>query len=283
MRLVARNASTGFTLTEALVGILIVSVVGLAMVGVFRTNNQASLQQNTVLDVQENLRVAMDRVTGVLRTAGHGVPDRDLELWVDWVTDADVDLTDDEPVEVVDGGTAPDSLVVIACTGRPVARLAEDVAAGTTTFDVASLVPDGSGGSEPVNDLLDASAKRLIRMEREHARVTAQSGTTVTIDTDPYTSGNEAFHRGFLANTPLCRIDAFRFDVNTTGTVPVLEFTDYDASSGAPLVEGISDLQVTAVGGGVYDVTLTAQSSKDYPGTNASATKSLTSRVTLRN
>lgn len=69
----ARNKQ-GFTLVEILVVILMFSVFGIAIYSLYLTHLKVSIRQEDVVDVQQNIRISMDRITRDIMMAGFLVP-----------------------------------------------------------------------------------------------------------------------------------------------------------------------------------------------------------------
>ncbi len=64
----------GFSITEMVVSIALISVVTLFAHEIFSTNNKVFVEQNEVVNMQQNGRVAIDRIVRDLRMAGKSVP-----------------------------------------------------------------------------------------------------------------------------------------------------------------------------------------------------------------
>ena len=265
----------GFTLTELLAVLLIVSLVAAGIGSVFASQNRAYVHQDIAVALEENLRVSLATVSDSLRLAGCGAPSSDLDDWIPWVRGFR-----DAPVVVREGGDAPDELSVAACTAV-VARLSHDAAAGSTTLSLDSEV-----SGRTIESLLNTYDKGLIWIgDTQHATVRALGGGAVTIDTDPRANGDQGLLRAFLAGTPVSRIDVLTFaiDEKCDGARAALTL---DKHRGEPLelAEGVSDLQVVALDPGRhYRLTLSAESELDDPVTGQPMGRRVTSEVTLRN
>ncbi|MGH7565545.1 MAG: PilW family protein [Gemmatimonadota bacterium] len=155
----------GLTLVELMVTLVIVSVMGLALVGFLRSQHQTVTRQNDGVLATQNARAAVDMLARELRNAGYDprasgaaaltAMEIDSVAWT-------ADLDEDEEVPSV-----PD----------PVADTYEEVAywhdAGTNTL-VRWAVPSlpGAGVPVPVSDGVDSL--RLTYLDRTGA-VTADS------------------------------------------------------------------------------------------------------------
>ena len=232
------------------------------------------------MSLQNNLRAASDHITSHTRRAGYGMPQSMLSLWVDWV-----DGFATNP-RVTAGASAadPDVLTVASCTARPVAYVAETLAAGlaNTTVVLESAMPGKS-----IADLIDpASGRGLIRfgagasLTSGFARVmgTPGAGTTaaVLIDTDPGTAGNQGFAlRSYAAGTPVCRIDVVTYAVNRANRTLTIDEHHGDGPQAA--FDGFTNLKVTGVAP-TLAVTVTGET--DSPPV---VTRSLRTDVSTRN
>jgi prepilin-type N-terminal cleavage/methylation domain-containing protein len=256
----------GFTLIELLAALLIMSIVMVGVIGVFSSQNKTYIQQDLTLAMEENLRIAMAMVTDNLRTTGYGVPTTSLSSWVPWVSGFT-----SNPQVTQGSGSNPDTISVAACTSQSVATLSVTAASGATSLSLSSTAD------------LDASNKRLIQIgSSENAHVISVSGSSITIDTNPSSSGNQGLSRAYLTGTPICRVNVSTFDIDTTNKA--LRLNENKGAGAQPAVEGISDLQITTVTASQqYQVALTARTEKTDPITGTYLTRSLTSDVTLKN
>lgn len=60
----------GMTLVELMIVIVVASIIGIALVNMFKVSSQTFMDQNKVVDVQRDGRLVMDYVTRTLREAG---------------------------------------------------------------------------------------------------------------------------------------------------------------------------------------------------------------------
>jgi prepilin-type N-terminal cleavage/methylation domain-containing protein len=241
----ARN-QRGFTLAELLVTVMITSVVMAAVLSAFAMQERAHRHSDLAMTMEQNLRMGADQISDALRSAGYGVPTASLSSWITWV-----DLTENPTIS---DGTA-DQLRVALCTGDPVATLSADAAAGDTSLDV-NVTSD---------DALNTSDKKLIYIgNRDSAHVTSGGGvagtTTIAIDTNAVTSGNQGLPRAYPSGTPICRVDVFTFGIDDPDAdVPSLVVNQHHGDGEEAVAEGIRDLQITDMGGDEYEVRLTGR------------------------
>lgn len=270
-----RRGRNGFSLPELLVVLFLVSVVVAGIGSVFASQNRAYRREDLRVAVEENLRVASGMIADTLRNAGCGTPAHGLSAWIPWVPGFA-----DDPVVSVDGGVDPDTLSVAACT-TTVARLSGAAAAGDTTLTVTSEFP-----TTPISDLLNDGDKALVWIDhRQHALVTSVGLNTITVDTDPVTSGNQGLWRAQPAGTPIVRVDVSTFEIadDAETGLPQLRL---DKHRGAPfaVAEAITGLRVTTVTPRRrFRVTLTGRSEAADPITGVPITRTADLEVTLRN
>jgi type IV pilus assembly protein PilW len=79
LRLHFNPESRGFTLVELLIAMLLASLVGMAAYTVFSTSSRSYVSQEDVTEVQQNIRVAMERLSKDVRAAGFGLPEPPFE------------------------------------------------------------------------------------------------------------------------------------------------------------------------------------------------------------
>jgi prepilin-type N-terminal cleavage/methylation domain-containing protein len=262
----------GFTLIELLVALLLMSIVLAGAVTVFSSQNRTYIQEDLASSLEENLRLGMGALSDNLRTAGYGVPTSSLATWIPWVTGFITNPTI--------SATAPPTISIASCF-QDVATLSGRAAAGATTLLLTSSV-----AGKQISDVFDADSKRLILVDGgQNAQITAISGNSVTIDTDPTTAGVQGLSRSYPAGATVCRVDVRTFAISTDPTtgLPGLGLDVHQGLGSQPVAEGISNVVVATITAKQYQITLTARSEEINPLTGAFLTRSLTSNVTLKN
>lgn len=255
----------GMTLVEVMVTLAIVGLVTAGIVGFFAHYRASSHQQEDVVSLQNNLRAASDHITSHTRRAGYGMPQSLLPLWVDWV-----DGFDANP-RVVAGASAsdPDKLTVASCTARPVAFVAETLAAGIGN---TTVVLESAVAGKSVADLIDpASGRGLIRfgggasLTTGFARVVVTPGAGATaavlIDTDPGTAGNQGFAlRSYFPGTPVCRIDVVTYAIDRAART--LTIDEHHGEGPQAAFDGFTNLKVS---GSAPTLAITVSGETDSP------------------
>jgi prepilin-type N-terminal cleavage/methylation domain-containing protein len=268
--------AAGFTLTELLVTLAIVSIVMTGVTGFFVSLGHSVLREQESSALTAGLRLGLDRIAADLRQAGHGVPQDRLALWIPWVSGFT-----ENPQIAHDHGS--DTLTVARCTSQPVAVLASAAAIGATQLTLTST----SGA--PLRHLLNAERKRLIRIaESEFAHVTGTPSGTATasigIDTQPDptvshppAAANPGLSRPYPAGTPVCRVDVHTWWVDRAGSV--LRLNTHHGAGNQPVVDGITALKLT----GRYRITLEARSARRDPATREYLQRRMSTQVVPRN
>jgi len=249
------------------------SIVLVGAIGAFSTQNKAFLQQDLMTSTEENLRVGMDAVVDSLRNGAFGVPTTNVATWIPWVSGFSANPTI--------SSTSPATVSVAVCSANAVVTLSAHVNSGATTLTVTSAV---SGSS--LANLLDTGNKRLILInDTESAQVVSVGSSSIQIDTDPTTTGNQGIKRAYPSGTTICRVDVRTYSIQTdTSTgLPWLSVNLNQGAGNQDVADGISGLAVATVSAGnQYQVTLTGRSQNTDLITGGYITRSLTSNVTIK-
>jgi prepilin-type N-terminal cleavage/methylation domain-containing protein len=269
------NDRRGYTFIEALVAMLIVSIVIASGVKMLAADIRLNSQQDELMATDQNLRVAMEALVDSLRSAGDGAPEENLSLWISWLDD---DFSSNP--RIIEGDS--DTLLVARCTPVSIAELDARADAGVTRLEVHGTQSDAA-----LSATLDDGARRLILIDdREHAFVTGVSTEQIAIDTDPTQTGNQGLDRSYPAGTPLCRVDVSEFGVQvdeTTGETSLYR-DDHQGDGPLAVAMGITDMQIVTVAAGrAYEIQLTGRSANLDLLRGTSIVRELTSEVNVRN
>jgi prepilin-type N-terminal cleavage/methylation domain-containing protein len=262
----------GFTMLELLVSMMLTGLVATAAVKVFSMQNKAYIQEDLVSSLEQNLRFGMAAVSDPLRSAGYGVPTTNLSSWIPWVTG----FTANPMIS----GTGPQTISIASCF-QDVATVTSRAASGATTLLLTSSV-----SGKALTELLDTGNKRLILIDGSlNAQVTAVTASSVTIDTNPLTTGAQGLSRSVGPGTPVCRVDVKTFSITTDTTtgIPALGVDMRQGAGWQAMVEGLSNLTITTTLPRQYQLTLTARTEQVDPLSNGYITRSLSTNVTLKN
>src|SRR6184192_3374816 len=227
-----RGARAGFTIFEVLAALLLLSVAMVGVVLAFATYSRRYAQQDLRMTLDQNLRQGMDMMGDTLRTAGYGVPGAPLANWITWVNGFGQNPT------VVHTGGLPDAISIV----------------GGTTLSVS----DASG--------LNVGSKGLLSIDGvENVVVRAINGTTLTVDTNPVTAGNQGLVHAYPSGTPVYRVDVITFSVSPDANGVGRLLRDANQGAGAQQVaDQITNLAISAAQK-LYTITLTATSATRDP------------------
>ena len=261
-----RQSSAGFTLVEVLATLLMVSLTMVGVGAVISLYHHTSLQQDVRVGIEDNVRIGLDALTDPLRNGRWGVPTTNLTSWITWVAGFN-----SNPLV---SGTAPNNVISVGNTSaQAVATLTARAAKGATTMSLSDVTGVNTGNKSLL--LVDGA---------ENARVISISGSTVTIDTDPVTVGNQGLSRSYPQNTPVYRVDVATFSIVTNSGVSQLVRNDNQGAGALAVADDITGLQITTVAAGSeYQITVSGTSTAVDPVTNTHLQASLTSNVMLAN
>jgi prepilin-type N-terminal cleavage/methylation domain-containing protein len=271
----------GFTLVELLVTLAITLVVVASLSGTFVFQRKTYDTQQQINEMVQNGRAAMDLMTSEIMMTGYGVTTEDLPTWLNW---AGVTFGTD-PVLIEDGTGAlgSDIIHVAGCFDGTATFLDANASSGDTTIDV----DDGSK--------FNTTTKSNICINGiERAVVTGVSGDTLTIDTDPGTTGNQGLSEDYdvsATTVDICVVKIISYSIVLDGGDYILKRNENLGAGRQPLAENIIDMQITQVPStgailGVEINPLTAQADKpdpDYSQNSGYRTYDLRSVVTPPN
>ncbi len=265
-----RFREKGVTLIELMVILALIGIVVSAIYSVYLSQHKSYIIQDQVAEMQQNARVAMDMMAREIRMAGFGVPESNLSLWVDWVAGTTID---NNP-EIVEGsGADPDTIYIVGCFGSSLASLSASVSSGATSLALQNATEASK---------FNIDKKKLISIDGfENAIITDISGSTLTIDTDPATTGNQGLIRDYGANTPIYLVKVITYSIVSN----TLKKNENTGGGRQPLAENIEGLQISQ-SSNVINISLTARTARpdpDYPENNGYRRRELSTRVRLRN
>jgi prepilin-type N-terminal cleavage/methylation domain-containing protein len=269
-----KNPSRGFTLIEILVALVITSILTMAIYSFFIGQHHAYTVQDQVIEMEQNARAAMDMIRRELRMAGyHAMGDDLINNLSDFVPSSfiptyPVTVNLDANPKISEGsGTEPDVITflsVVPTNNNPTA-LSTAVSAGGNQIAL-DLTATQTGDQYNVGDMIH------IGTTSEYATVTAISGNTLTIDTNPGdSSSSQGLARGYAAGTPIGEIYVVSYAVFNEHNDP--SFARHDPGhpvlkrkvNGAgfmPVAENITDMQLFHTGSGEIQLTLSSRTDR---------------------
>jgi prepilin-type N-terminal cleavage/methylation domain-containing protein len=240
----------GMTLVEILVVLVVGSILAAAMFGSFINQQKSYAVQSQVIDMQQGLRGAIDRMTREIRMAGYG--GHILETFGSVNTFTHI-IT---PVN----GSPQDSITILVAD--EVAKLSQNAAAGSSQLNL------------DVSNVFNTSSKRYLCLQgQNNYLIQAVTGSTVTLATP--------FQEDHLIDESVGLVKAitYRIEPDTTNLVR----DENTGEGGQILAEDVETIQIryTLASGAVVDspaspeeirmvsVTLTARTKRpyeEYPG-----------------
>jgi len=249
-----KNNESGFTLVELLITMTIGLIILTALSSTFLMQRKIYDVQEQVAEMVQNARAAMDMMTREIRMAGYGAPTSDLSTWIDWVTSTTINAN---PI-IEEGGSDPDIIHIVGCFDSARADLEDPVLS-----DATSLTLDQS--TTETSDEFDTIDEKLIYIDgSENAIVTGISDSTLTLDTDPGTVGNQGLSRGYEASTPIYLVKVITYSIVEENNIPILKRNENTGGGRQPLAENIEDLQISPSDNSI-NVSLIARTSKPDP------------------
>jgi prepilin-type N-terminal cleavage/methylation domain-containing protein len=262
----ARNR--GLTLIELLIGVVLSSIVVLALYEMLTSQHRTYTVQDDVSEMQQNLRVAMERMARTIRMAGFGK----LSTWTTMTGYEDTGGYGFSSLAFAvypTSGTAT-TLHIVGCMDAPAATLAVAVAGNPTTITLNA----GEGAN------FNTTTKSNISIGgKENAKITSISGNVLTIDTDLSTGGNQGLQSDYNAGTEIFVVRWMTFSVDTMSTPPALVINEHEGAHSQELAQFITGMSIT-VTGKLVDLTLNGQTAS-REGKTISATVS--DKILLRN
>lgn len=223
-----RRIGKALTILEVLLAILLSCLVGMVLYQMFYTQDRTYAIHSEISEMQQNLRVAMEKISRDLTMAGFAQP-----VWTTINGESGVVFS----AIRVTGGAIVD---VVGSFDGAQGMLSKKAAAGTTTLDLSP------GDAEN----FEGKAKTDISVGgRENAKITKKEGNRLTIDTDPFTAHEQGLQNEYPAGTDiyLVKWKTYRID-NSKPDQPVLRMDEHLGSGGQPLALFISDIEVSLSG-----------------------------------
>lgn len=264
----------GFTAIEILVSMVLVGLILAGVLRMFSSHSGIFAQQAVTVDVEQNLRAAMELLTEQMAlSGGYLAATADVSRWVPWVPGFTANPTI--------AGT-PTKVSIMTMTPAPVAYVNKRETSKQTKIELRSAIAGTS-----LSDVIDTNTKRLIVFGDEQAAIVrSATATEVTIDTDPVAAGNQGLLRSYPQDTPVFRVDVstYSIELDPVSRRPQLRVNYNQGGGSVPVAEGISAMQIEALTAGrTYRVTLTGTSDIPDPRTGTPVSRTRSSTVAIRN
>jgi hypothetical protein len=248
------------TILEVLVAILLSCLVGAVLYQMFYTQDRTYSIQSEISEMQQNLRVAMERISRDLTMAGFAQPS--------WTT-----INGESGLDYSVRVTAGKTLDLVGCFDGAQAVLSEAVLPGATSL----RLPSGDG------DHFNTKTKSDISMGgRENAKITAVTKNILTIDTDPNGS-KQGLRFGYSAGTEVYLVKWKTYWVDSSDpTQPVLRVNEHLGSGSQQIALFITGMEI-ALSNRVAEVSITSRTRNPDKTTGLYTTGGLSNKIALRN
>jgi prepilin-type N-terminal cleavage/methylation domain-containing protein len=264
----------GFSLVELMVALAIAGFLAIGLWALMQSQNKTYAAQQNGSQMQQNLRAAIDWISGDLRTAGQGPPwqmtfnQLPVPLTTTWyVMYPAPNNTFGAPYSYVLNSKQLDIIGYTSLNTQ--LTLASQATAGTNTITL-------SAGQGAYFALINANPPRTYYIDigdegaYESAKVTAVAGDTLTIDTNPG-GGVHTLAGSYAPGTNISILQWVTYVVNTATNPTQLTRDAHDTTGPQPVAYYITNLTaaITAASlnpvapavtpdGGALQVTLTA-------------------------
>ena len=266
------SRSKGLTLIELLVVLVISGVLIAALYRTFIRQQKSYAVQDQVADMQQNSRVAIERMSREIRMAGYG---GDILGVFGNVNGFSNIITVVENVNSV--GTNDDRITILFAD--QVAVLNSNVAKTSTQLSVTNA-----------SQLFNTGAKKYLNLNGQNNYVVSGvGGSTITL--------SSALTEDHLANEPVYLVKAVTYGLAPNNGKPVLQRDENTGLGSQPLADNIENLQITCKDGSEgapatpadiqrVEITVSAKtdmSDPEYKSQGGYRTRVLTSTVKVRN
>ncbi|MCF8126437.1 MAG: prepilin-type N-terminal cleavage/methylation domain-containing protein [Desulfotignum sp.] len=282
-----KTGPQGFTLIEIMVALLISSVLATAIYSFFITQHHAYTVQDQVIEMEQNARAAMDMIRRELRMAGYNAMGDDLiNNLSDFVPSSfipayPVTVNLDANPKISEGsGTNPDVITFLSVvpTSYNPAVLKEN-AEKEDTYIIVDLTKSKGEDQYKEGDMLHIGTcsdyARIDKIEFVNLPSESYKYTKLTIDTTPAdSSSNPGLSRSYESGVSVGEISVVSYSVFNEANDPSHTYHDaghpvlkrkINAGGFQPIAENITDIQLSHLGGGEVQLTLSSQTDRsDY-------------------
>jgi prepilin-type N-terminal cleavage/methylation domain-containing protein len=270
-RIVFKNK--GITLIELLIALVIGSILLGALYQTFIRQQKTYAIQDQVVDMQQNVRMGIDRMSRELRMAGYG--GKILTVFLNDVNGFSTIITPADNANNI--GNNDDKITIILAD--QVGVLTSNALKGSTTLDV-------SGADE----LFNTVKKKYLNLNGQNNYVVSSVSTsTITLAT--------ALAEDHLANEPVNLVKAITYDLGISDGKQVLRRNENTGGGAQPLAENIENLQfryfdanevLTTTPANILRIEVkvtarTSMSDPEYGSGGGYRTRVLTSSIKVRN
>ncbi len=258
----------GFSLIELLIGLVLSTIIAVVLYELLTTQNRTYSVQDDIAEMQQNLRVAIERVSRDVMTAGLAKPPWSSINGADassWYSSAS-----GYPSLGLTTIATGQSINMVGCFEGTVAYLNAAAAAGSTSLTLTAAAGDS----------FNTSTKQDINVGgMENAKITAVAGSTLTIDRDPVAGGAQGFLYDHPANSIVCLVKWVTYWV---GNDNVLYVNTHQGDGDQPVALNITAMTVS-LSGKLVTITITGRTRNPDRTTGQYFTSQVTNKVLMRN
>lgn len=258
----------GFTLIELLVGIALTSVIVIFLYEFLTSQNRTYSLQDDIAEMQQSLRVAVERISRDMMMAGLGKP-----AWstINGVSaSAWYNSTNNYTSYNITASGGNNAIDIVGCIDGTVSRLAANAAVGATAISVNS----GEGSNFNTTTAQDINIGAA-----ENAKTTAVSGDTLTIDIDPSSGGNQGLQSAAPANSVVCLVKWVTYGVDADNNLTI---NTHQGAGNQPVAQNITGMTLS-ITGKLLTISLTGRTRNPDRSTGQYITTQVTNKVLLRN
>lgn len=257
-----RGIGKGLTILEVLLAVLLSCLVGMVLYQMFYTQDRTYNLQSEISEMQQNLRVAMEKISRDLTMAGFTQPP-----WTNINGESGVDFSG---IKVTGG----DILDVVGAFDGAQGILSKKVTAGATTLELSPGDEDNFDGTRKIDVNIGG---------RENAKITKKSGNTLTIDTDPYVAGEQGVRYEYPAGTEVYLIKWKTYWIDDSKPEqPVLRVDEHLGAHGQPLALFISGMEIV-LSGKIAQISVTGRTRNPDRTTGLYTIGRLNNKILMRN
>jgi Tfp pilus assembly protein PilE len=258
----------GVTFIELMIGVVLVSVVVIILYEMLTSQSRTYVLQDDLAEMQQNLRVGVEKVSRDLTMAGFGKPrwstinQADASAWYNGGSNY-------KSYNISAAGSNH-TIDMVGCIDAMVGHASGNVAAGSTTITLQA----GEGAS------FNTTTRRDINIGCvENGKIQAVAGDVLTVDMDPAAGGNQGLQFDHGADTLVCAVKWVTYSV---GVDNVLYMDEHRGDGNQPIAQNITGMTVGA-SGNLLTLTLTARTRNPDRTTGLYVTSQVTNRIRPRN
>jgi hypothetical protein len=250
------------TILEVLLATLLSCLVSLVLFQMYYTQDRMYSLQSEISEMEQNLRVAIEKISRDLTMAGFAQPP-----WTSVNGEGEINF---QGIRVTDGSV----LDVVGSFDGFQGTLAKKAAVGATELELSS----GEGENFQGRSKIDVNIGG-----RENARITNKGGNILTIDTDFYAVGLQGLQYEYPRGTPIYLVKRKTYWVdNSKPNEPLLRVDEHLGSGSQPLALFITGMEVS-VAGRTAHISITGRTRNPDRTTGIYTVKQVTNKITLRN